>query len=644
MGYILLITEDKDLTSSLKAILGKEFIVDGVMPVNALKAITESRPTAIFLDSQLTMDSRDLLVRLLEYDPTLTVIKIVSSFGTAARQAIGSGVFDMVEKPLSAERITHLINKAVEREKLLKENIRLREDLSVRGMNKITDRSENGEHFFQELFQTITENFPDIDRTGVEILKTLKRRFYFNKMLLLLKEKETFITSASLGIEESILSKVEAAHSHPLIMWLLGKNRILNLATEKDLPFDCNNFMDILKCRIAFPLRTFDGRLIGVFLAGDKLTGVDTTFADISFLSTTMDYLATVFDNLSLYREVAFRKDSQESIFKNIPIGIIAVDTEGKVEVFNPYAETIFGLKSEEVMGKPVEKVGSQIADFIRRSLISGEVFDRVEINYVPSRIILGLSTNLIKNGDGVRKGAVAIFHDLTFVKEMENKEKEVEKNRYWNLLASRLSHELKNPLVAIKTFAQMLPLKYNDEEFRTKFSDVMQGEVQRINEIIDRINKLAYSMELRPVEVDVVELFRSKIKEVEKGDSLRFNIEGSSGVFVPIDPEKFKEAIGYIFDFIHEDTAGVGEARICFENTDKDVEVTISENGNRINLTDSEDFFVPFNSKTRSPVSIGMVLTRKILESHGGSFKCVLTLSARNLVISLPKNGEKNG
>lgn len=642
MSYILLITENKTVSVSLKIILKEKFLVEEVLPGDALKSVAVRRPAVIFLDSQLGgVDSMEILTKLFEYDPGLTVIKLVSSFNKMARQSIEAGVFDVIEKPFDAEKIVHLVNRAIEREKLLDRKNRLSAKQPAAETGNAANGSENKESFFQELFQAITESFPDAGKTGIEVLKILKKRFYFNRMALFLKEKESFILSASVGIEEKILSEIKISCSHPVIMWFLSRNRILNLSMEEDVSFECRSFMEVLNCRVAFPLKTLNGNLIGVFLAGDKLTGRETTFADISFLSTIMDYLTTVFDNASLYREITFREDTQKAIFRNIPAGIIAVDRDGRIIIFNSYAETIFGLKAKDVIEKPVEKAGSQIADFIRRTLISGDVFNRMEINYIPGKIILGLSTNLIKDEEGMVKGAVAICQNLTFIKEIEKREKESERNNYWTALASRLSHELKNPLVAIKTFAQMLPLKYDDEEFRTSFSGVMQGEVQRINEIIDRINKLADSMELKPVAVDVVGLFHNKIKEVEKKNGVRFNLEGNDRIFIPADPEKLKEAVGYIFDFIYEDTAGAGEAHIRFDNTDKEVEITITENGNRISLDNAEDFFIPFNSVTRSPVSIGMMLARKIMESHGGSFRCIPAPSAKNLVITLPANGE---
>jgi len=54
----------------------------------------------------------------------------------------------------------------------------------------------------------------------------------------------------------------------------------------------------------------------------------------------------------------------------------------------------------------------------------------------------------------------------------------EIEYSPYWEYLSARVAQEIKNPLVAINTFAQLLPRKYDSEDFRGQFSEVMQKEV----------------------------------------------------------------------------------------------------------------------------------------------------------------------
>ncbi|MCM8777659.1 MAG: PAS domain-containing protein [Candidatus Omnitrophica bacterium] len=647
MNYLVLITENKAIAVSLKAIFKDDYLIEDVQPEYTLKVVSERRPRIILLDSQFSrVNSMELLAELLSYDPTLTIVKIVPSFDKVAKQSLELGAFEVVEKPFDIERIKHTIKRAIEREKFMGDR---REDVIEKKKKEREDEDisfgMDNEPFFQSFLEIVAENFSDIKKTGLEVLKIIKKKFQFNRMLILLKDGTLFVPSVSLGIGDTFTG-LELRQSHPLILWFLNKNRVLNLESESSIPFECKGFMETLNCRFACPLMTLKGELIGIFFAGDKITGGEITAKEIRSLSMIMDYLSTVFENAFLYREICFHKEYQEAIFHNIPTGIIAVDRDGRIVVFNPYAEDIFGIKFEDIKNEPIEKVGSQIADFIRRALNSGEAFNRVEIEYIPTRIILGLSTNVLRDANGVINGAVAIFQNLTVIKEIEKKEKDAERNRYWSSLASRLSHELKNPLVAIKTFAQMLPAQYNDEEFRENFSEVVQAEIQKINEIIERINKIADMMELKTVYVDIVELFKKCIEERDRKNSIKFIFSGEDKILVQSDVDKVKEAIGYIVEFIYDDIDGNGPVYINFRKDRGNLEIDIYERGNKINLQNEEEIFIPFSPSIKSTISIGIMLAKKIFESHGGRFRCNLQPSGKNLIITLPVSipeGERN-
>ena len=640
MNHILLITEDSSAAGSLRAILGSGFLVEECAPRLASSVISGRRPAAIFLDSCLGgVDSRELLKSLAAGDPALAVIKIVPSSGISGKEATQAGAFEVIEKPFDPERIKHIVNKALEREKIMRENRILKDgNPSVQDGHEIRGEALK-EDFFEDLFQTVAENFPDIKKMGMDVLKILRKKFYFNNIALFLREEDRFMSAVSLGIDGKITGSIKVPADHPVIKWFTGKNRILNIAMETDIPYECFNFMGILNCRLAFPLKTINGKLIGFLAAGNKFTGQSVSISEMTFLNIIADYLATIMDNAFLYREITFQKDYQEAIFQNIPTGIIAVGRDGRILIFNAYAEEIFGLEAEEVKHENIEKAGSQVADFIRRTLGSGQGFTREEIRYIPRNIILGISTNVIRDAEGATEGAVAIFQNLTKIKEMEEKEKSLEKSRYWAALASRLSHELKNPLVAIKTFSQMLPTHYEDEEFRTSFSEVVQKEIEKINGIIDKINKLADSMELRMENIDIADLFRNVSAILEKSRDIKINIESKGGIFVSGDMLKLKEAIEYAFDFICEDTGKGGEARISFNDSEDNVEVTITENGSNIGVEKSEDFFMPFNPSVKSPLSIGVMLAKKILESHGGSFLFNCVPGGKKLTFIIPRN-----
>ena len=64
---------------------------------------------------------------------------------------------------------------------------------------------------------------------------------------------------------------------------------------------------------------------------------------------------------------------------------------------------------------------------------------------------------------------------------------KQRERAHFWHNLAVSMTHEVRNPLVSIKTYAELLPEHYDDMEFRTEFSRIVTEEVGKLNEIIER-------------------------------------------------------------------------------------------------------------------------------------------------------------
>ena len=648
MNYVLVITEDKAISLSLKMILKENFIVEEITPREVFKVIPSRRPNIIFLDSQFSeLNSLGILEKLLEIDATFTVIKLVSSFNKIAQTSLEKGAFDVLEKPFDFEKVSHMVKRGIERDQLLRENESLKsKNIIEKNRESVKKEEIKGEDLFELLIQVIINNFMGLSVLCTEILKVLRRHFYLNNMVLFLRDGEKFVPVASLGLERKLLDEMKIDFSHPVIRWFMKKSCVLNLLSEETLPMEVKNFVEVLNGKIVFPFKTFKGNLIGFFITGEKSTGQPVTIADISLLSMVCDYLTMVFENTFLYNKISSQKSYQEAIFENVPSGIIGVDKEGKILILNKFAEKILRVKVAEVKGKEVEKLGSQIADYIRKTLQCQNIIAREEFTYIPTRAFFGISTGCLKNGDEV-EGAVAVFQDLTFVKELEKKEKTVEKNKYWNIMAARLSHELRNPLVAIKTFAQMLPAKYEDEEFRTKFSEIVQEEITRINNIVESINKLADSQSLNigmfPL-VELIEDLRKRYAEKFSGENIKFEAGQKNNCSMEGDSLKLREALGYIFDFCCEDVEKENTISLSSRREGDKIFLEIFEKGKKFDIETIEDVFIPFNPHMHSTLSIGMILSKKIIEAHNGELFIEPELSGKKITVVLPyKENEKN-
>ena len=83
-----------------------------------------------------------------------------------------------------------------------------------------------------------------------------------------------------------------------------------------------------------------------------------------------------------------------------------------------------------------------------------------------------------------------------------------------WRRLARSLSHEIRNPLVSIRTFTELLPEHYADESFRERFTELVGRDVAHIDEVVDRLARAASQEKLEPTPVDVSALIEGLLDE----------------------------------------------------------------------------------------------------------------------------------
>src|SRR5207248_2201768 len=114
----------------------------------------------------------------------------------------------------------------------------------------------------------------------------------------------------------------------------------------------------------------------------------------------------------------------------------------------------------------------------------------------------------------------IVVIHDLTAEENLRQKQDLVDRAAFWTDLAASMSHEIRNPLVAIKTFAQLLPERFDDPEFRKNFNQIVVQEIDRLDKIITQINAFAHPAELKMRPLDIrtsvkrgLELARSKFR-----------------------------------------------------------------------------------------------------------------------------------
>jgi signal transduction histidine kinase len=207
------------------------------------------------------------------------------------------------------------------------------------------------------------------------------------------------------------------------------------------------------------------------------------------------------------------------------------------------------------------------------------------------------------------------------------------EKFSFLGNLAARLAHEIKNPMTAIGTFIQLLPTKYEDEEFRRDFHKIAMEETERVNNLITELLDL-----VKPKEsqfkfddlnglIDKMILLVSPQTNAKKIDVIRqFDSEIDQ---VWIDPEKMKQVFLNLLSNAVEFTPAGGKIEISTKSLTrkeggKNIRVEIKDSGVGISPSNMDRIFDPyFTTKHKSNMhdgtGLGLFIADQNMQDHGG-------------------------
>jgi hypothetical protein len=196
-------------------------------------------------------------------------------------------------------------------------------------------------------------------------------------------------------------------------------------------------------------------------------------------------------------------------------------------------------------------------------------------------------------------------------------------------LLGASVAHEIRNPLVSIKTFVQLFPTHYQDENFRNRFSGLIASEVARIERLTEQLLDLASPRKyiLKPTSLhEVVRASRDLI--VSKAEDKRVDLFSdllAGPDVVLIDGNAAKQVIlNLCFNAIQaqENQERPRWIRVTTRNVPRGVELTVADNGPGISAEIRPRLFEAFQTTKSSGFGLGLAICSDILSSLGSSIR----------------------
>ena len=194
-------------------------------------------------------------------------------------------------------------------------------------------------------------------------------------------------------------------------------------------------------------------------------------------------------------------------------------------------------------------------------------------------------------------------------------------------MLSASVAHEIRNPLVSVRTFAQLLPERLQDEEFCTSFRELALGEIDRISLLVNDLLSFARPAAPQVHPTDINEILEQIQRLVDgetkkRGITLSAELDCSSPP-IALDEARVKQVFLNVVLNALQACDGGGTVTLTTRSVEgmegPHLEVAVIDSGRGIPPSEVEHIFDPFFTTREGGSGLGLFIARQIVTDHGG-------------------------
>jgi len=603
---VLIVDDERMIRLNLRALLEDlgYRVVDAADGREGLDAFAREQPDLVLADLRMPgMDGLGMISRLRGISPETPVI-VISGAGTVgdAVDSLRLGVWDYIMKPAAdAEGLAIIIERALEKARLLRENRRYREHLEVL-VRERTEELSKSEARYRRIVDTANE--------GVWVLGP---------------DMET--ASVNARMTEMLGFTSEEMAGRPFTDFIF----------EEDIPHHLRQIEDLrrgMKGHYECRFRHRDGREVWTLASAGSLfdeqgrfEGSFAMFADITERKRSVELMHR--------REEEFR-----AVVENSPDIIARYDAEGRRIYVNPAMQRLFGLPEKDIIGKtPLDfSPLPEAADFMRmvREVMEKGNESHMDVSVRPRQgEIRRFDVRVVPEFGPVGKVAscLAIGRDVTDERKMEKELFRAKKMEIIGRLAGGVAHEVRNPLNAILSISEAL-FREKEIEGNPEFLPYirhMRTQVERLSKLMRDLldlGKPISSANIQPVLLndvltEVISLW--SMTGATGTHPVAAACPDTAGWLVDADSTRLQQALLNLMENSAQHSPAGSEIclRICAA-ADQWVSIQVTDRGKGIPPDKLDYVFEPFFTTRAGGTGLGLALVKHYVESMGGSVRII--------------------
>jgi nitrogen fixation/metabolism regulation signal transduction histidine kinase len=329
--------------------------------------------------------------------------------------------------------------------------------------------------------------------------------------------------------------------------------------------------------------------------------------------------------------------------------GVIPIGRDQRIGTINRRAEDILQLSASEVLKQDLRALPSPLGDMLFDTLKTGRAAARHEIQLALRGLWLEVSTYPVRGEDGAPLGAVLVFEDLTAQKQLLTQKRQVEQTQLLTRVVARIADEIKNPLVSINTFMELIGERYDDPDFRRHFSSVVRRDVRRLVEVFEKLAGLVTEGELNFTTVDVHTVVDDVVTAIELVDEvparpLQLDVtRETTPQVVKIDPAQLRKALSYLIWYLAHNSppdqarVSVSVARHAEREGGEGVRILVGSRTASVPAEKLHRVFDPVQMVQESLIDVGPAVSQRLVEAVGGQLAVRQGRHELHFLVTLP-------
>ena len=484
-------------------------------------------------------------------------------------------------------------------------------------------------------------------------------------ILLAGPDTRQYRVNAYRGLARHVVESFSLSADSGLPLWLMTEGRLIQIEEAQGRLADpaareIARELAVLQAVVAIPLSSH-GELVGILTLGQRITGGGYGRGETETLFGLATHLATAIRDIRVHHLLEYEKEFTERILARMSSGVITIDPDEKVVAINRRALEILGMAAGEVLHRDLRVLPSPLGDMLFEALAKGRSVTRADVHLALRNLPLEVSTYPVMGDRTEPMGAVLVFEDMTAQRELAQERREAEQLQLLTQVVARIADEIKNPLVSINAFMELIGERYDDATFRNQFSSVVGRDVRRLVQIFDKLAALVNDSDYKRETLDLRQVAEEGLAELgaqalaagngearlltftdestQKHVTATLSHEGSS-FLVRGDHGMFKKAMSYLIWYLLRKTPGPDakvSVSIAHVPREERVRLTISSRTSEVRAEELQAIFDPIQVVQENLIDVGPSVSQRIVESQGGRLEAKHGRGEVSFTASLP-------